>query len=307
MSDNVAHAISGAGGGIVSMALTYPLVSISSRLQVQKNNTDKDAYKNTLDAFVKILAKEGPMGLYSGLTSGIFGIAITNGVYYYCYEAVKAIFEKAKGKGTPMSTAESMLAGAIAGSTVVLATNPIWTINTRLTVNKGVEGEDKSKKPSAFAVGAHILKTEGIKGLYAGVGAALVLVINPIIQYTVFEQLKNKISKTKSLRNFDFFLLGAISKLCATGITYPYIVIKSRMQVSQKGDDKYNSILDGFKKIIGTEGIAGLYKGISSKIVQSVLTAAFLFWAKEVLFDWSVWILVLAGARKAKIAAAAKA
>jgi adenine nucleotide transporter 17 len=75
------------------------------------------------------------------------------------------------------------------------------------------------------------------------------------------------------------------------------------MQVSQKGDDKYNSILDGFKKIITAEGIAGLYKGISSKIVQSVLTAAFLFWAKEVLFDWSVWVLVLAGARKAKIAA----
>lgn len=27
------------------MALTYPLVSISSRLQVQKNNDSKDAYK----------------------------------------------------------------------------------------------------------------------------------------------------------------------------------------------------------------------------------------------------------------------
>ena len=51
------------------------------------------------------------------------------GVYYYCYEAVKAIFEKAKGQGKPMSTAESMLAGALAGSTVVFATNPIWTVN----------------------------------------------------------------------------------------------------------------------------------------------------------------------------------
>lgn len=51
------------------------------------------------------------------------------GVYYYCYEAVKAIFEKAKGKGKPMSTAESMLSGAIAGSAVVLATHPIWTVN----------------------------------------------------------------------------------------------------------------------------------------------------------------------------------
>ncbi|KAI8997510.1 mitochondrial carrier domain-containing protein [Pilobolus umbonatus] len=304
MSDNVAHAISGAGGGIVSMTLTYPLVSISSRLQVQKNDSSKDAYKNTMDAFVKILAKEGPKGLYSGLSSGVFGIAITNGVYYYCYEAVKSIFEKAKGKGQPMSTGESMLSGAIAGCAVVLATHPIWTVNTRLTVRKGVDGDDK-KKAGALDVGLGILKKEGLAGLYAGVGAALVLVINPIIQYTAFEQIKNKVSQKKTPGNLDFFLMGAISKLCATAITYPYIVIKSRMQVSQKNDEKYDSILDGFKKIIANEGIPGLYKGISSKIVQSVLTAAFLFLAKEVLFDWSVWLLVLLGARKARVTAKA--
>ncbi|KAI8391541.1 mitochondrial carrier domain-containing protein [Radiomyces spectabilis] len=302
MSDNVAHALSGAGGGIVSMALTYPLVSISSRLQVQKSDQSKDAYKNTMDAFFKILKSEGPKGLYSGLSSGVFGIAITNGVYYYCYEAVKSIFEKTKGKGKPMSTPESMLAGALAGCAVVLATHPIWTVNTRLTVRKGVDEEGQSKKSNAFAVGASILKKEGLAGLYSGVGAALVLVINPIIQYTAFEQIKNKISKMKTLSNLDFFLLGAISKLCATAITYPYIVIKSRMQVSQKKEERYTSIWDGFQKIIASEGIAGLYKGISSKIVQSVLTAAFLFMAKEALFDWAVWVLVLAGARKARLA-----
>jgi hypothetical protein len=53
------------------------------------------------------------------------------GVYYYCYEAVKAAFEKAKGKGTPMTTPQSMAAGAIAGAAVVLATNPIWTVNVK--------------------------------------------------------------------------------------------------------------------------------------------------------------------------------
>jgi len=171
-----------------------------------------------------------------------------------------------------------------------------------LTVKKGVEGDEKAAKANALSVGAQILKTEGIAGLYAGVRAALVLVINPIIQYTVFEQIKHK-----TPGNLDFFLMGAISKLCATAITYPYIVIKSRMQVSQQGEEKYSSILDGFKKIIATEGVTGLYKGISSKIVQSVLSAAFLFLAKEVLFDWSVWVLVLLGARKARIAAPVKA
>lgn len=90
-------------------------------------------------------------------------------------------------------------------------------------MRKGVDGETRGRKPTAFSVFLSILKNEGIAGLYSGVMAALVLVINPIIQYTVFEQMKNKLAKMKTLSNFDFFLLGAVSKLCATAITYPYM------------------------------------------------------------------------------------
>lgn len=92
-----------------------------------------------------------------------------------------------------------------------------------MTVKKGVEGEEKAAKASVLSVGAQILKKDGLAGLYAGVGAALVLVINPIIQYTVFEQVKNRVSKSKTPGNLDFFLMGALSKLCATAITYPYM------------------------------------------------------------------------------------
>jgi solute carrier family 25 (peroxisomal adenine nucleotide transporter), member 17 len=58
-----------------------------------------------------------------------------------------------------------------------------------------------------------------------------------LLQYTVFEQLKNKLMarRTAKLRaaglaataatitDLDFFFLGAISKLIATSITYPYV------------------------------------------------------------------------------------
>jgi adenine nucleotide transporter 17 len=59
-----------------------------------------------------------------------------------------------------------------------------------------------------------------------GISPALVLVINPVIQYTIFEQLKNMLVKrrttllravggvaaTAALTDLDFFLLGALSK-----------------------------------------------------------------------------------------------
>lgn len=92
---------------------------------------------------------------------------------------------------------------------------------TRLTARKG----DRNGKPADgfFQTALKMLNEEGPQSFYAGIRAALVLVMNPIIQYTVFEQLKNFISKKKTLGNFDFFLLGAISKLAATSITYPYM------------------------------------------------------------------------------------
>lgn len=98
-----------------------------------------------------------------------------------------------------------------------------------------------------------------ISAFWRGLGPALVLVINPIIQYTAFEQLKNILVARRSsklqaagavtavavLSDLDFFLLGAISKLgkfvwycskflyltlfffyeVATSITYPYMCV----------------------------------------------------------------------------------
>ncbi|KAF9541049.1 hypothetical protein EC957_003437 [Mortierella hygrophila] len=292
MSDSTVHAIAGAGGGIISMALTYPLITISSRLQVQKNKESKDAYKNGLDAVKKIIAKEGISGLYSGLDSALFGISLTNYCYYYFYEFTKSVIDKAQ-----MSTLESMSAGAVAGAATVMITNPIWVINTRIATRNA--SAPNSRPLGTLETAQQMIKDNGLKSFWQGVMPALILVANPIIQYTVFEKLKARIVKTRALSGFDFFLLGAVSKLAATSITYPYIVVKSRMQLKQSDDakERYNSVMDGFRKIIKYEGVAGLYKGISSKIVQSILTASFLFMAQASLVQYVARLLVSLGMR----------
>ena len=86
------------------------------------------------------------------------------------------------------------------------------------------------QKLSIFQTIQHILATDGPLGFMRGVGPALVLVINPVIQYTVFEQLKNTLvtrrtlasraaggaaAATAVLTDLDFFFLGALSKFSA--------------------------------------------------------------------------------------------
>ena len=166
--------------------------------------------------------------------------------------------------------------------------------------------EKLKSKPTTLQAAAKIYNEEGVIGFFRGLLPALVLVINPIIQYTVFERIKAWLEKrrTGQLNALDFFVLGAISKLCATSITYPYIVVKSRMQLKESHieSQRYKSLLDGIRKIFKTEGVQGLYKGIETKLFQSVLSAAFTFACKEELFTGALWLLTILKLREKKTA-----
>lgn len=83
-----------------------------------------------------------------------------------------------------------MMAGAVAGSMTAFITNPIWVVNTRQTVRvlrpqSGPQPTTKSRRMGFLQTILHILKTDGPLAFFRGLGPALILVINPILQYTV--------------------------------------------------------------------------------------------------------------------------
>lgn len=63
MSDNVAHALAGAGGGVLAMSLTYPLVNISMRSSVQAKEASGKPVSQ-LAVAKKVIKEEGVAGLY---------------------------------------------------------------------------------------------------------------------------------------------------------------------------------------------------------------------------------------------------
>jgi adenine nucleotide transporter 17 len=111
------------------------------------------------------------------------------------------------------------------GSATTIISNPVWVIQTAQTVSgMGEVSKEKSvlpqKRLGLFATAAELLRTGGPSAFFRGLGPALVLVVNPVLQYTVFEQLKNALvrrrrmaGRVSRLTDWDFFLLGAISKL----------------------------------------------------------------------------------------------
>lgn len=252
---------------------SYPLITLSTRAQVESKRSVDTTF---LAAVQKIVAREGISGLYSGLSSALFGISVTNFVYYYWYEWTRAFFEAAAVKAgrasKKLTTVESMIAGAIAGSATVILTNPIWVVNTRMTTRKaaaaegdkdsGLPGAPPTKKPSTIGTLLALLKNEGPQALFAGVVPALVLVINPILQYTLFEQMKNAVEKRRKMTATLAFFLGAAGKLFATSVTYPYITVKSQMHVAAgENGGKKEGMMEAINRVIKEEGYAGLYKG----------------------------------------------
>jgi solute carrier family 25 (peroxisomal adenine nucleotide transporter), member 17 len=230
------------------------------------------------------------------------------------YEFSKAFFQKASKKAY-LSTLESMAAGALAGSATVLLTNPIWVVNTRMTARQSQSSEEvlptkegeqpeKEKAPNTIGTFVKIVREDGFMRLFAGVLPALVLVLNPILQYTVYERLKQMLEKRRKVGATDSFVLGALGKLAATSITYPYITVKSRAHVAS-GAGSREGMVASLRRIIKEEGVAGLYGGkccdmtnarivlilrlgIGPKVTQSVITAAFLFAFKDMLYDATV-------------------
>ncbi|KAF8195915.1 mitochondrial carrier [Mycena galopus ATCC 62051] len=301
MSESPAiHAAAGGAAGIVAMTATYPLVFLSTRAAVETKNESKTTYQ----AVVDIIKREGPLGIYSGLSSSLLGIAVTNAVYYYFFERSRKIVQK----GKVLTTGESIVMGIIAeGSATTIISNPIWVVQTKQAVQTLSDAEpslDPSqpkvvKKLSIVQTVRAILRESGIQGFWRGIGPALVLVINPVLQYTAFEQMKNLLvaRRTAKLRaagvatavaaltDWDFFLLGALAKLIATSSTYPYIVVKSRLQAGHAHALKYKSAIDGLLTILKEEGVEGLYKGVGNKLIQSVLTAAILFAGQRRIYE----------------------
>lgn len=169
-----------------------------------------------------------------------------------------------------LSTLESVAAGVIAGSATVIITNPIWIVNTRMTARRedAIKSDadpttfrDKeSRNANTLSTFLEIVRQEGFTRLFAGVLPALVLVLNPVLQYTIFEKLRQVLERRRRVTAGDSFILGALGKLVATAVTYPYITVKSRAHIA-KGEGSKEGMTASLRRIVKEEGVSGLYGG----------------------------------------------
>lgn len=163
--------------------------------------TNDIQYSSTFDAIRKIVEDEGMMGLYSGINGSLIGVASTNFAYFYWYSVVRTLYLKSQRIPQNPNTAIELSLGAAAGALAQVFTIPVAVVTTRQ------QTQPKSDKKGLLDTGREVINSEdGWTGLWRGLKASLVLVINPAITYGAYQKLRLSLFPGKAnLRPWESF------------------------------------------------------------------------------------------------------
>lgn len=143
-------------------------------------------------------------------------------------------------------------------------TNPFWVIRTRIQ-SQHLHQESATKYTGLFSGLRKLCKEEGFKALFKGLGASYVGLSHAVILYPLYEYLKGTIKEYKgSLNSHDVFAASLISKFTAMLLTYPHIVIRTRLQ-----DHRGPSFMNRKKQAHAIEDSTKPHKATISSIIRS--------------------------------------
>lgn len=266
------------------MTVFFPLDTARLRLQVD----EKRKAKSTPAILAEIVKEEGLLAPYRGWFPVICSLCCSNFVYFYCFHSLKASWLLGQ-KSTP---GRDLLIGIAAGVVNVLVTTPLWVVNTRLKL-QGAQFRNADIRPTNYSgimdAFVQIVEQEGAGALWNGTLPSLLLVLNPAIQFMIYEGLKRQLRRgaggRTELSSAEVFLIGAVAKAVATTVTYPLQTVQSILRFGQlKQPTDRSQLLSSLRSVkcllinrVRKYGVLGLFKGLEAKLLQTVLTAALMF------------------------------
>ncbi|KAL6656269.1 hypothetical protein ACP70R_007095 [Stipagrostis hirtigluma subsp. patula] len=260
---------SGALAGAMSKAILAPLETIRTRMVVGVGS------RHIFGTFMEIMEQNGWQGLWAGNTINMLRIIPTQAVELGTFECVKRSMaeaqEKWKKDGYPKIQLGNFkielplhflspvaIAGAAAGIAGTLACHPLEVIKDRLTVNR-------EAYPSISLAFSKIYQTDGIGGLYAGLFPTLIgMVPYSTCYFFMYDTIKTsylRLHKKSSLSRPELLVIGALSGLTASTISFPLEVARKRLMVGALQGKCPPNMIAALSEVIQEEGLLGLYRG----------------------------------------------
>ncbi|XP_045694979.1 mitochondrial glutamate carrier 2 [Phyllostomus hastatus] len=267
-----AKLINGGVAGLVGVTCVFPIDLAKTRLQ---NQHGTDTYRGMTDCLVKTARAEGFLGMYRGAAVNLALVTPEKAIKLAANDFLRQLL---LGDGTQRNLRMEMLAGCGAGMCQVVVTCPMEMLKIQLQdagrLASGPQGPDSApssppsaqKRPSATLIARELLRTQGLAGLYKGLGATLLRDIPfSVIYFPLFANLNNLgVSEPVGKASFAHsFVSGCVAGSVAAVAVTPLDVLKTRIQTLKKGlgEDSYSGIGDCARKLWAQEGPSAFLKG----------------------------------------------
>ncbi|KAM0270246.1 hypothetical protein ACHAQH_009503 [Verticillium albo-atrum] len=258
-------------GGIAAcgaVTATHPFETVKIRMQLQGELQDKGhqphKYRGPLQGVSVIVRNEGVNGIYRGIGSAYIYQVLLNGCRLGFYEPMrgtltKLVFDDSKVQ----SLGVNMVCGAGSGIIGAAMGSPFFLVKTRLqSFSPFLPVGTQHNYKNAWNGFTSIYKAEGGRGLYRGVGAAMIRTgFGSSVQLPTYFFAKRRLVRHFGMEEGPALHLASstVSGFVVCCVMHPPDTIMSRLY-NQNGN-LYKGVFDCLLKTIRTEGLFAIYKG----------------------------------------------
>eukprot|EP00760_Papus_ankaliazontas_P025726 PhM_4_TR285/c0_g1_i1/m.80485/K15117/SLC25A34_35, OAC1; solute carrier family 25, member 34/35 len=185
----------------------------------------------------------------------------------------------ATGSSTTRDQAIRFCLGAVASCGAVTVSNPAEVVKTRMQLQgqlQSMSSPDTVRYRNALHGFTEIFRTEGLRGVQRGLGAAYVYQIalngtrlgtydtlKALLHDPAFESHQSTLSKVGCAA-----LAGGLGAFAGS----PFFLVKTRMQSASTPEyAAYSGVWDGLRKVYRAGGVRGLYQGSWPAIVRTIV------------------------------------
>lgn len=300
----------GCSAGLISAALLQPLDLVKTKLQGQvlrtasaKNITDvsprlaqgrNQGSVSLWQTVFHIWKVDGVKGFWRGTGPSVVRSSLGPGIYFCILEQMSAL-EHWKAPSQQDNARQPSVQFSIffqAGFARLIA----GTVMSPVTVIKTRYEWSSSRNPSIFSTLKHLVKTEGFKGLFAGLVPTLIRDVPQaglyLFLYSHAKQYLASYSRTFDTNNSATVTVASAfgAGIVSTTITLPADVLKTQLQLRRQlvpamvGERVgWRQSIDLLHLVLRKHGLPGLFSGISTRVIRKPL---------QMTITWSVYELL---------------
>ena len=269
MDEHIKNFVYAGCGGMVSRTVTAPLERLKVLYQ-NKSNINVSYY----NYIPKLIKREGYLSLFNGNGINCIRVVPESAIRYSVFDYSKKNLEKYNIN----KNLNYFIAGSISGITASCVVYPLETIRTKITA----QSNNNMYNSYIDCIKKSYIKG-GIKGFYKGnVLYTIGMVPYQGTNFLTYEYLKNNYENT----HLNLLLFGSIAGFTSISCSYPFEIIKRRMQLSgELRNPTYVNTWHCLRHMYKQNGFRAFYAGLIPQYIKLIPANCIFFYSIEVLKD----------------------